>query len=613
MPALVLAGLTMGSLAGTGAEPGDLALSMAQAPGGPPAPAQYLYIPIYAVRTADDDGSNAAYVTASKVQSLVAGVNLIFAAVGIQFTFDSAQDFPPVVNDTLLNQDCTLRRSDLTNQHVEPTCDAVPHAHAREAFAVQHNDHVVIFFRWGTQFQWNAALGSWQAEKATGASSSHCALRVRTTAGGGSAAALAHELGHYFNCLHTFRPEPTTVADAAASIKNYVLNSGVPKNMGLDVFDGDELPDTPPDAGRYVFVEVYGDKCAPSSGIPILVDYYPDLPRSYLLNPDRNNIMSYFFGCPGIKHFSPMQIARIRASLEGGNRSHLIGGQRGAYVTEEYEKTWPTNATIMVSFTMDERPHILAYGPNGAVRMSRVSDDTKDVTTVWSGTWSNQYTSIVPLDLNGAPYLLLYKKTTGYVSVVKVNAGGKGVSGVWTGTWSLYANYTDFVPFVQNGVPHAVMYRKGDGHVHFLKFTGGAPAMIWTGSWDVGYSSVVPFDQDGQRRILLYKKGSGAVTIANVNAGAQGITKVWSDSWSPGYASIAILRRGGVEPHALLYKGVGSAKIVQIQPDGFGVTNVWSDWWSTGYTAIVPFYILHPSLLLYKAGIGAAQILEICM
>ncbi len=62
---------------------------------------------LHAVRTANNDGSQAATITPEEIPILVEQANVVFCSAGIEFRFDPVRDFERR-NDTLLNNHFTL-------------------------------------------------------------------------------------------------------------------------------------------------------------------------------------------------------------------------------------------------------------------------------------------------------------------------------------------------------------------------------------------------------------------------------------------------------------------------------------------------------------------------
>ena len=155
---------------------------------------------------------------------------------------------------------------------------------------------------------------------------------------------LAHETGHYF---HQWHPQvEATLSDAQANdasltdygkakilkdkiaswIKYYVVQEGHSKDDGLQVLDADlaQVNDTPPDPGHWVFAYANGDECGNVSTVTVQVQF-DDGTRTYTIQPDRADVMSYFKHCVNIPmHFTADQIAGIRKSIEQQNRRNLV-------------------------------------------------------------------------------------------------------------------------------------------------------------------------------------------------------------------------------------------------------------------------------------------------
>lgn len=280
-------------------------------------------IHIVTIATADDNGSNAANITASKIKDQIAIVNQIFSPANIEFIFSETTDFLRI-NSTLLNRDFTLL--ELPNvgndrwDH-EPLRDGARHGEARAEIARQFPGKLVVFFCNRKKIDKDEA-GYWKIFNAGGSSSSN-SLYVALSPG--NANHLAHEIGHYTQLGHTFVGDVKTVADAAQKIKKYV-EAGHPQSAGLDALDGDRhwVLDTPADCAGNIFKDQGLDKCGSVGEIPIPVTFSDNTKKTYILAPDRSLIISYFFGCPGDKTISPQQARRIRDGLELRLRHDLL-------------------------------------------------------------------------------------------------------------------------------------------------------------------------------------------------------------------------------------------------------------------------------------------------
>lgn len=308
-------------------------------------------VSVYPVRLADNDGSNAATVSADSFAESMASATEIFQRGGVNITFvtDKDADFDSHVKNTLLNHDCFPRtatpqaftKEDLNNDgevddaDANLICDKAIVSKARAAYALKYPDKLVIFHRWAKdKARYDKAAGHWVIDyaKVTGGFSGRASYFVAGVPGGGGSTFLAHEMGHYLHLAHTHGTTATDVADAASKVKKYLDDrwddsSFVPARDGLMLFDGDlrdDVTDTPPDASSTIFSVTYPDRCAlenPTVFIPVNTHGQT---FTFELTPMRNNVMSYFKGCPFPMTITPQQSFRVYASLQQLNRVRLL-------------------------------------------------------------------------------------------------------------------------------------------------------------------------------------------------------------------------------------------------------------------------------------------------
>ena len=186
----------------------------------------------------------------------------------------------------------------------------------------------------------------------------------------GFANLVAHETGHYFHLWHTFGPAPESISDAGKIIKNAVeigYPPGVKYYSKKDahlVFDGDRdsnVIDTNPDPRGSVLAAVNkGNACGPQGEVKVKVQFSDGTNEEYTLNPDRGNVMSYFKGCLNFKmHFSPQQMARMRRSIEEGNRWHLCHPSMRLHTLSVY--TFNNQPFFCAVWHPSEEPEIQVY------------------------------------------------------------------------------------------------------------------------------------------------------------------------------------------------------------------------------------------------------------
>ena len=144
---------------------------------------------------------------------------------------------------------------------------------------------------------------------------------------------------------------------------------------------------------------------------------------------------------------------------------------------------------------MGSSQYLLLYkGGDGTVEVDRItgSGNSVGLTEVWSGAWTSGWTDLVPINHDGARYLIGYKAASGQVKVWRLQSGGQGVllvseGGTWTKGW------TAFAPFTLGGDGHLLIYKLRTGQVKTLRLKAGAGsrarATIWTGSWTHGWAS----------------------------------------------------------------------------------------------------------------------------
>jgi hypothetical protein len=232
---------------------------------------------------------------------------------------------------------------------------AQEHVDARQSLARQHRGEMVILCTDGNELVYDKndlkpSLSRWKIQSRGYAfSCEKCEFVAMPTCQGDVvdwARLLAHEGGHYYHQNHTFVEVQLTAEEdangnlsysdrayilrnrAAQWIADYVTG-GHSASAGLNVFDGDGVSDTSPDPGPQFWYYVTGDvdACGATNVLNLNVQI-GGTTHPYTIQPDRGNVVSYFFRCWGIsQHYSPMQIADMRKSLEQENRWHLIGTQ----------------------------------------------------------------------------------------------------------------------------------------------------------------------------------------------------------------------------------------------------------------------------------------------
>jgi len=325
-----------------------------QAPRSPvmaqPAPKYILRVLV--VRTCNDDGTHCSLATQADVQAGLDATNEVHrrSGSGIKFIIDPQTDFNGFINRTGLNADCLVpsgvvpeqvKKQDVNGDgkiddaDSKLICDSTVPAAERTAFALKYPHSVVAYARGQARGpKWDPAAGHWTLAVPSGGYSScnGAFVAVRTDFGGGTF--FAHESGHYLCSPHTFGSAPADMLGAAKLIKDYVEKNNIDRNNAstvLKIFDPDcsnsKICDTPPDPGPTLFQTVYGDPCDPAHGtISVTVTFSNNQTKTYVLKPARDNVMSYFKGCPPpafLQHFTRDQVKQHIATIMGKRRALL--------------------------------------------------------------------------------------------------------------------------------------------------------------------------------------------------------------------------------------------------------------------------------------------------
>ena len=286
-------------------------------------------IHLQSIITANDDGTQASTIAPSEIAQLVAEANVVYRFAGVRFVFDPAKDVLRT-NSTILNHDFTTTKKpeDLTG--AEPTVtdeEKLINAKARTQLAIQFPDRLVAFHRWGDKWVWSSDVHHWVLTNSTCGYSSWGMAFVAMGHSMPCVNHLAHESGHYLQICHPFVSGIGSIASAAATIKYYVENGTYSKANGLSALDGDIgwVLDTPPDTGKAIFESVGLDGYNQTNTLTIPVTFTgQSTPHNYVLDPDRHDIMAYYYGQNQDQHLTDQQISRVRDGLENGLRHRLL-------------------------------------------------------------------------------------------------------------------------------------------------------------------------------------------------------------------------------------------------------------------------------------------------
>jgi hypothetical protein len=315
---------------------------------GPGSQPPLAYFPKYVVkvlvvRTCDDDGTHCSTVTQAQAQAGLDATNLIHqrSNSGIKFVLDPQSNFTGFINRTALNADCVVPAGVVPEQVTDPSidvkqvCDKTVPFSERTAYALQFPQSIVAFTRGqGGTAVFDKDAGHWTVTTSAGGYSSCDMAFVVLAPNFGAGTFFAHESGHYLCTPHTFSERPKDVPGAAKIIREYVEQNNIDRNSPkavLKVFDGDwtaKIYDTPPDAGDELFSTVNGNKCDPNKGtVSVPVTFSNNQTKTYVLQPARDNVMSYFKACATFDHrFTHDQVQTHIATITG-KRHTLIASQ----------------------------------------------------------------------------------------------------------------------------------------------------------------------------------------------------------------------------------------------------------------------------------------------
>ncbi|MBS1713028.1 MAG: NPCBM/NEW2 domain-containing protein [Armatimonadetes bacterium] len=291
----------------------------------PPVATKPLSFPLKFVMCADSDGTNARVFDKERIPDVVRFLNGAFRPLAVSFTFDP--DDVEVRNDTTLNRDFDAGGQTLDDRNKPPAeTGKREHTAARSALAKQWPDKIVIVMRRGSMWEWDAKESRWVDRPS---SENYSDGRIVSPALSEDPGMFAHELGHYFGLAHTFGLRPKTIDDVFDLMKDTVRR-GTPIDDADRVFDGDGIPDTPPDPGTQALEAMGYELFVPFQGRKLGVSFDDGTKRTYTFAPDVFNTMSYYFDCR-IEHpvtktvsggFTPGQCLTMRTNAE--NRKALL-------------------------------------------------------------------------------------------------------------------------------------------------------------------------------------------------------------------------------------------------------------------------------------------------
>jgi len=205
-------------------------------------------------------------------------------------------------------------------------------------------------------------------------------------------------------------------------------------------------------------------------------------------------------------------------------------------------------------------------------------------------------------------HYLAYRADDGEVTIARVRPAGDTTDTTWQGEWS--TGWTALVPMHVDGAPYVLAYRAGDGEfaIARVRADGNGTDTIRRGEWSTGWTALVPFHITGRTLLLAYNLATGEARSWRVRNGGQGLDQVKAGRFTVGWTALVPLEADGAPGYATLNQMTGDVAIDVIRDDGT-FQSVWAGDVGTAWTNLVPFTALRRlCLLLYSRLSGAVEV-----
>ncbi len=176
--------------------------------------------------------------------------------------------------------------------------------------------------------------------------------------------------------------------------------------------------------------------------------------------------------------------------------------------------------------------------PEGYFLINRISSRGEVVTPrVQKKNWTSGYTQVRPFEVGGAPRLWIQKSGgDGRAAVHSIgpdgHLGGLLAEYHWSRGWTM----AEFCAFAN--ATYVLIYKRGTGRVEILRIKAdGGYEIISKDTWSKGWSHARFFrTPNGQANLLTYKQGSGRIHLnrflSNGELGARTYTGNWQSNWA---------------------------------------------------------------------------------